>query len=112
MVDYHICKSCTNGRVNAHYVKQTETYQIAPATTTTRTEKLVTQDLDKDGKFPTRTVTTTTPARMGTRVNNVYVPEKECSSCSGKGGIAQVIEWNADLQIFQKKVFGASSRPK
>ncbi len=112
IVKFNRCRLCTNGKVAAHYIRETETYQIAPAQTTTRTEKLVSKDLDKNGKFPTRTVTTTTPARTGTRTNNVYVPEQICSACDGKGNIAEVIEWNEKLQIFEKKVFGASSRPK
>lgn len=112
IVEYNKCRDCTNGKVPAHYVKRTETYQIAPAQTTTRTEKLVSKDLDKDGKFPTRTVTTTTPARMGTKTHNELVPEHACTTCDAKGNIATVTEWNATLQVFETKRFGATSKPK
>jgi hypothetical protein len=71
----------------------------------------VSQDLNKDGKFPTRTTTIQTQAVTGTRSRTVYEPEKTCDKCDGKGSIAEIIEWNDQLQRFDRKVFGAISNP-
>ena len=84
---------------------------VAPSKTTTTTEKLMSRDLDKDGKFPTRTTTTYTPALKGTRSHTVYEPEKTCDRCEGKGNIAEIITWNNQLQRFDRKVFGAATNP-
>ena len=105
------CSKCSYGKIPAISYQVKEDYTIAPAKTTTRTEKIVSQDLDKNGKFPTRTTTTHTPAVTGTRSRTVYEPEKTCDKCDGKGSIAEIIEWNDQLQRFDRKVFGAISNP-
>jgi hypothetical protein len=105
------CSNCKYGKIPAHSYQVKQDYTIAPAKTTTTTEKLVSRDLDKDGKFPTRTTTTYTPALKGTRSHTVYEPEKICDKCEGKGNIAEIITWNNLLQRFDRKVFGAATNP-
>jgi hypothetical protein len=105
------CSNCKYGKIPAHSYQVKEDYTIAPAKTTTRTEKMVSQDLGKDGKFPTRTTTTYTPALKGTRSHTVYEPEKTCDRCEGKGNIAEIITWNDQLQRFDRKVFGSYTNP-
>lgn len=105
------CPHCRYGKIPAISYEVKEDYTIAPARTTTRTEKMVSQDLNKDGKFPTRTTTTHTAAVTGTRSRTVYEPEKTCDKCEGKGNIAEIIVWNEQLQQFDRKVFGAYSNP-
>jgi hypothetical protein len=72
---------------------------------------MVSQDLNKDGKFPTRTTTIQTQAVTGTRSRTVHEPEKTCDKCEGKGSIAEIIVWNDQLQTFDIKVFGATTNP-
>ena len=108
---FNDCPHCRYGKIPAISYQVKEDYTIAPARTTTKTEKIVSQDLDKDGKFPTRTTTTHTAAVKGTRSRTVYEPEKICDQCQGKGNIAEVIEWNDQLQKFDRKVFGSFTNP-
>ncbi len=46
------CSNCTYGKIPAHSYQVKEDYTIAPAKTTTKTEKMVSQDLGKDESFP------------------------------------------------------------
>lgn len=103
------CSNCKNGKIPAHSYKVTEDYVISEAKTVTKTETLVSKDLGKDGKFPTRTTTTTTPAVMGKRTNTVYEPEKICNRCAGKGNIEDRVEWNEKLGRFERKINAASA---
>jgi len=89
------CDYCKAGKITAVYSEETKTREIAPSSKFTVTQKKVSADLDKYGKFPVYSKTYEFDAITETiKTTKQISSEKNCAICNGTGLRYLVLQWN------------------
>lgn len=101
------CGYCKAGKITAVLKDEITTREIAPATEVTVTQKKVSGELDKEGKFPVYSKTYKSEAiTETTKTTKLVSPEKTCSICRGSGISRTVLSWNEGKKMYEETSAG------